>query len=521
MHEVINQLLAYLRGMWHRRWLGLAVAWGVGAIGVIVAYQIPQKFEASARVYVDTESLLRPLLQGLAFQPNVAQQVSLISRTLVSRPNVEKLVRQADLDLNVAPGPAHDALVDDVMKTIKLEGNVSSNLYVISYRDANPARARKVVQSLLSIFMESSLGDKREDTRTAVRFIDEQIKRYEDALQTIENKIKDFRLKYMGVSNSREGHDYFERMSQLNGEIEAARLELQSAEQAREAYKKQIAGETPVYLPEPQAASAPTAPTTLDTRLAKLKEDLDGLLRKYTDQHPDVLATRRLISELEDQKKAALEAQRAALAATPAARPNVEQNPVMQQLRISFANSEAAVASARAKLEGLQAQYQHLKTQAQLIPQVEAEFTQLKRDYDVQKKTYDNLVSRREAASMGRDVQDTSGARFRIIDPPRVSPQPVAPNRLALLGVVFALSLLAGMAASFAASQVAPIFHDARALRDATKRPILGMVSMLQSDALHRLTWRNAWLYAGGVTGLAAAFGAVFAFAFVTGGRPI
>jgi uncharacterized protein involved in exopolysaccharide biosynthesis len=186
-------------------------------------------------------------------------------------------------------------------------------------------------------------------------------------------------------------------------------------------------------------------------------------------------------------------------------------------MRISLADAEANVASARAKLAGLQAQYQQLQSQAQLVPQVEAEFAALSRDYDVQKKTYETLIARREAASMGKDVQDTGGTQFRIIDPPRVSPQPVAPNRLALLGGVFVLTIGAGVFASFVASQTMPTFNDARTLREIAKRPILGMVSMLPSDALTRMRRRNAWLFAGGTGSLFATLSAVFVLALMFG----
>ena len=90
MQEILQLLLSYLRGMWHRRWIGLAAAWLAAIVGIAVVYRIPEKYEASARVYVDTESLLSPLLAGLAIQPNMDQRVALISRTLISRPNVEK-----------------------------------------------------------------------------------------------------------------------------------------------------------------------------------------------------------------------------------------------------------------------------------------------------------------------------------------------------------------------------------------------------------------------------------------------
>lgn len=517
MQEIIQQALGYLRGMWHRRWIGLATAWIVAIIGVVVVYKIPEKYEAAARVYVDTESLLRPLLAGLAIQPNVDQQVALISRTLISRPNVEKLIRLADLDLKTNTPAEREELVDNVMQSIRLGGNVNANLYTIAYRDPDQGKARKVVQSLLAIFVESSLGNKREDTQSAVKFLDDQIKRYEDGLQVTENKIKEFRVKYMGVN--RDGQDYFARMSALGAAIDQAKLDLDSAEQSRDSYKRQLAGETPVYVPEGGESSAESsASSEVDSRIGALKRDLDTLLRKYTDQHPDVIATRKLIAQLEDQRHVELDARRKAAAAEgPHPRNSLDQNPVFQQLRISLADADASVASSRAKLSGLQAQYQQLKAQAQLVPQVEAEFTQLNRDYDIQKKTYQSLVARRESANMGKDVQDTGGAQFRIIDPPRVSPQPVAPNRLALLGVMVAISIGAGIFASLVASQMMPTFHDARTLRDITKRPLLGMVSVLPSDALHRHRRRNAWLFAGGLGSLFASFCAVFAFVLLIG----
>ena len=517
MNELLQQALAYLRGMWHRRWIGLAAAWLAAIVGVAVVYRTPERYEASARVYVDTESLLRPMLAGLVIQPNMDQQVALMSRTLLSRPNVEKLIRMADLDLSVKPGAARDELIDNVMKTIQLGGSTLSNLYVITYRDPNPERARKVVQSLLAIFVESSLGDKRQDSRTAVKFVDQQIQRYEESLQAAENRLKEFKLKNMGIAGR---EDYYGRLSQVQSSIENARLEMQAAEQSRDAYKRELAGETPTFLPEgPDTVSEEKLPE-IDGRIAALRREQDSLLRKYTDQHPDVTAIKRLIEQLEDQRRSEREARSKAVAGGKSASRSWERNPMFQQLRLSLAEAEANVASTRAKLAGYENQYRQLKAQAQLVPQVEAAFSQLNRDYEIQKKTYETLLARREAGVMGADVQDAGGAQFRVIDPPRVSPQPVAPNRIGLLGLVLAAAVGAGLFASLVASQVMPIFHDARTLREVSKRPLLGMVSMLPTVAFTRLRRINAYLFAGGIGALVAAFAGVFAFATLVGRVP-
>jgi polysaccharide chain length determinant protein (PEP-CTERM system associated) len=348
-----------------------------------------------------------------------------------------------------------------------------------------------------------------------VKFVDDQIKRYEEQLRAAENRLKEFKLKYIGASD-REGPDYYTRMTQVRNDMENARMELQSAQEARDSYKRELAGESPMSILDEIESSSSISTPEIDARLNSLRKDLDDLRRKYTDQHPDVMATRRLIEQLQEQKKEEVAARRKSAAAKGKSA-SEDRNPVSQQLRISLAEAEATVASARARLAGYEGQYKNLKAQAAMVPQIEAEFTQLNRDYDVQKKTYESLLSRRESAAMGKDVQDTGGARFRVIDPPRVSPEPVPPRRITLLGVAFALALLLGLFSSFLANQVSPMFHDARSLRQLSKRPILGMVSLLPSDRTSQLRRRNAFLFAGGLGGLLASCAAIFALALMMG----
>jgi len=518
MDELLQRAVAHLRAMWHRRWIGLAAAWIAAIIGVAVVFRVPERFEASARVYVDTQSLLRPVMAGLAIQPNLDQQVSLMSRTLISRPNVEKLVRMADLDLGLKSNSERDDLIDNLMRTIQLTGNVTNNLYVISYRDASPQKAKDVVQSILTIFVESSLNDKRQDTRGAVKFLDEQIKRYEQSLQLAESRLKEFRLKYMGVAGQggQAGQDFFAKMAKLSDDIANARLELRAAEDSRDSYKRDLAGEIPNLLAEEPKAGTSMPSPEIDARIAAQKTKLDELLRTFTDQHPDVLGTRRVIAALEEQRKEDVQAREKARASAKAS-DSGDRNPVSQQLRVSLSDAEANVASLRARVSAYENQYAQLKASARLVPQVEAEFSQLNRDYDVQKKTYSDLLARREAATMGVDVQDTGGTQFRVIDPPRVSPQPVAPTRMVLLGIAFIVALGAGFLASFVASELMPTFHDARSLREISQRPVLGMVALLPNETALRKQRRNVYVFAGGLSGLVAAFSAVMAFALLVG----
>ena len=78
--------------MWRRRWIGIAVAWLVAIVGAAGLAWLRDRYEASARVYVDTKTVLRPLMRDLAVEPDLDQTVGLLARTLITRPNVELLM---------------------------------------------------------------------------------------------------------------------------------------------------------------------------------------------------------------------------------------------------------------------------------------------------------------------------------------------------------------------------------------------------------------------------------------------
>src|SRR5690606_37473507 len=114
-----DNIRSMLPGLWKQRWWGLLAALAVGAAGIAVVALLPNRYEASARVYVDTQSILKPLMKDLAVQPNVDQQVQMMARTLINRPNVERVLRMADLDLQVRGPRDREELIDEMMKDIK------------------------------------------------------------------------------------------------------------------------------------------------------------------------------------------------------------------------------------------------------------------------------------------------------------------------------------------------------------------------------------------------------------------
>jgi|CXWL01.1.fsa_nt_gi polysaccharide chain length determinant protein (PEP-CTERM system associated) len=491
MQELVQQLLFTVRGMWKFRWPGLVVAWVVAVVGVVGVWKIPDQYEASARIYVDTDSILKPLMSGLAVQPNVEQQIGTLSRTLISRPNIEKLIRMADLDLKTDSKADQEALVERLMKGIELRTAGGVNLYAMAYRDPEQDKAKRVVQSMVSIFVESGLGASRKDTDSAKTFLTEQIKTFEAKLEEAEARMKEFRLRNLD-RQSADGKDVASRLTELSGQLDAARLQLREAEQARDAAKRQLAearGHAPSSalpnLLNKDATTAAVSTPEIDARIDAQKRNLDALLQRYTDQHPDVAGVRRLLAELEEQKrKEVTELKRLAALQPPAgAAGGPNESLAVQELNRMLASAEVQAAAIRARVDEYAGRYAKVRESLKTAPQIETEAAQLNRDYAITKKNYEDLVARRQSAVMSGELDVASGmAEFRLIDPPRVAPKPVSPNRLLLLPIVLVAAMGLGSFFAFAASQLRPTFADGDELRVKTGLPLLGVVTMLTTD---------------------------------------
>ncbi len=118
--EFVGTAKQLLRIVAKRRWLALGVAIAVAALCAVGVVLVPSRYEAKAQMYVDTQSVLKPMMAGLTYQPDIDMQVRMLARTLVSRPNVEKLVRNPALGLDTTDVAAREKLVTRLMEQIKV-----------------------------------------------------------------------------------------------------------------------------------------------------------------------------------------------------------------------------------------------------------------------------------------------------------------------------------------------------------------------------------------------------------------
>ncbi len=506
MAELTAVVLSFLKAIGKYRWYAVAISWIVALVGWAVVYKLPNDYQASARVYVDTQSILKPLLSGMTTLPNLDQQVVFMRRTLISRPNVERVMRMVDLDVKSSNAKAHERQVDDLMNNIKILGTERDDIYTITYNNPNPKLGKDIVQSLLTIFVEGSFGGKKQDSEKAVQFIDDQIKTYEEKLAAAESAMKDFKIRNMGML-PRTGSDYSGKMVETADLLNAAKLELLEAEQSRNAIKRQIAGDDPAPVTAPAEAAGDTGDNPeIDGRISSLNKQLDVLRLQYTEAHPDIVAAKRLIGQLDAKKKE--EAKKRKRSSDP----GINYSPMLQQMNVALSVAEARVASLSARVAEYNSRMSRMRSQSTEAPEVEAQLAQLNRDYAVNRDNYQKLVERREAAKLSGDLSSaTDMLTFRVIDPPTVPLSPAGPNRPRLFSLVFAGALVAGLIVALLMSQVRPTFLSQAALREVTGVPILGTIGMNWTTEQKVKRRRRLYAMGASIFALFGAYGGVMA----------
>ncbi len=508
MHETLLMIRSYLHGIWQYRWSALLISWIVALLGWAFVYTIPDQYTAKTVMHIDTKSIMKPLLKGLAVESDVDAGMNLMTKMLLSRESLEEVIRETDMDLQVQGAAGMDKLVEKLANSIELRVESSKtkkkrrgggDIYEISYTHQSPELAYQVVSKLLNIMIESTLSTARADTAQAQKFIDEQIRKYEQRLVEAEEALAKFKRENIGLMPDESG-GYYQRLQRAQAEMESTRSEIQLARRKLAQLRKQLSGEAPLL--DNNAYGAPRA-----QKLKQYRDDLQNLLSRFTGQHPDVRALKEAIAILEAGGDVTLGDDDTDDANRP-----VEFNPVYQDIKSEIVRTTVEIEALQLKYAEQEKTVKNLRDSVNIIPEVEAQLAKLNRDYEITRNRYLSFVERRESAALAQQVgQSGSDISFRIIEPPRVPAKPSEPNRILLLLGVLVAAFAAGLGWGFLRYMLQPTFIDTSQVRERIELPVLGSVSLYLTPQHKRRRRLQLATFVMASMLLVAAFGGVLA----------
>ncbi len=455
----------------------MAITWTICFLGWIGVALVPNQFEAIAKIYVDTDTMMRPLLQGLTVSTDPEQQVSVMLNTLVTRPNLEQVVHLTHSNANAFSARRMADEVQNLQDNIEIKPLGTKNLFEISFSDNDPNRALSVSQSLLSIFVDSNIGDKRRDLEGAQSFLDTKIAEYETLLKQAEQRRADFRAANLDVLSNTVTPDA------AAAQLQAARDALGAANARLSSLRAQLAaipriiyidGPGPLVISSGSGNYASTGSGSLLQRLAEAKQYLVELRSKYTDDYPDVKAAKRTVAQLESELSSIPPS------GTQGTGNQSVPNPVYVQTQSKLSDAMTEVAFQAHRVAEAGTTLDNAKNMTVKAIAVSTKFADLDRDYDLIHKNYQDMLARRELARLSQSVNDQQSAvTVRIVEPPQKAPFPAAPNRPLLNSLVLLAGLAAGLAVAVGLAINAGRFVAKEQLAEAFDYPIIGVVARL------------------------------------------
>jgi polysaccharide chain length determinant protein (PEP-CTERM system associated) len=514
MQEMLEQILDQLQGAWRYRRYAIITAWAIAVLGWTALFLLPDVYQASSRVFVDTKTALKPVLKDIAIDQDVNAQLNLVRQSLLSSPQLQPVAQEVGLiDPRTMTPQQIVRVLDQMQNHIDLqvvsastdtEDREAGSVYSISYQDVSRDRALKTVEILQTRLIENTLGGKRQGSASAQKFLETQIRDYEQRLRDAEDRLAAFKKGNVGLMPTEQG-GYFNRLQNEMESVDKARSALALAQSKREELQRQLRGEAPV------AAAAGTTPTpgspvgaSGGDTLSRIKETqarLDDLLLRFTDRHPDVVATRETLEQLKQRRAAEIDALRRG-DPNAAAASGASANPVYQSIQLQLNQTDVDVAALRRELSNHENNVAELRKMLDTMPQVEAEFARLNRDYDVTKANYRALVERLEKSRLGDDATESGSVRFTVIEPPNCGFKPVSPRRSLLVLVILVAAVGVGGGVAFLMFLLKPTFTSVRGLAQVTGLQVLGSISMSWLEREHGALRRSYILYGVAVVGL-------------------
>lgn len=490
MTTKLDSILDELRGAWRFRWMGVLAAVAIAIIGWLIIFALPDRYEAQADVLVDTRTALKPVLQGLATDQDVNVQLNYVRQALLAGPQLSELARQVGLLPATGLGPAQEeAVLDALRQRIDLSvertpdetaggpPNSGSTTYGITYQDVNRGRALKLVRRLTDSLINETLGGSQQGSEHAQQFLKVQIADYEKRLQAAEGRLAAFKSQHLGLLTTQNG-GLFDQLQRETQAIEDVNTKMVVAETQRQALERQLHGDAAISATDATPVLGPGGVMVAGDTVSQIEQvqaHLNQLLLKYTDKYPDVIAAKQQLAALQLRRKEEIAALRRG-DANAAALSGASANPVYQSIQLALNNVDVTIAELRAELNEHEQKAKQLSGLLNTTPQLEAQYAQLSRDYDINKKQYAALLASYDKARLGEQAGNAGAVRFELVQPPVVSYTPVWPERTKLLAIVLILALGAGGGVAYALNQLRPVVGSPTALRQLTGIPVLAVV---------------------------------------------
>jgi polysaccharide chain length determinant protein (PEP-CTERM system associated) len=442
-------------------------------IGLGIYLRSPKIYQSSSLLSYQQQKI-NPNVMSPDIQANLRDIVNTLSQIVISRSNLEKLIKE----LNLYPQQRKVLPIEDVIEIfrskIEIEPSTRGNIFSIVYSGSQPEQVVRVTNALSAKFIEENLKYRHERATDTSVYTNQELQMAKKVMDAKENAMRDYKLQnYNEMPENRDAN--MSQLASLQMQYQSRQQSIQDLERTLVLIQDQLNNRRMLVQ---SSSGAVSDELSNSQRLANLRTSLDSLLLKYTEKHPEIIRVRKLIKKMEEEVASG------GPASSGVSRAGNQSDNVLMQLEVQQKGIRLNIANLENEKEYLKKRIEQYEEWVKAAPQREAEWSSLTREYGQLKKHYDYLVSQNlQAESMVNLEERQKGSQFKIEDPARYPGKPIKPNFLIVMGMSIMVGLGFGVGGALALDTFDSSLRDPETLEPLLGIPLLITIPFIETKA--------------------------------------
>ena len=443
----------FLQIAWKRKWWIVLPALLISAGTAVWTYTLPDRYSASTTVLVVPQRVPEDFVRSTV-TAEVSERLQTIAQQILSRTRLERIIEE----LNLYEEERETMIMEDIverMRTQDIDLDVATprrrgdtTHFSVSFASSNPRIAMQVADRVASMFVQENLQDRAILADSTNQFLQAQLEDARRRLMEHEAKLEAFKQRNAGRLPDQVASN-LQRMqitqSQIQANVDAAARERDRLAAVEASLADALAAPPPLTVENAGSNGVPAG--TAAQQLEAAKKALENLERRLKPTHPDIVRMKRIITDLE--VKAAEElVQQTSGDGSELPEKTLQLPPAMAAkvtgLRVSAEQLRRSLETRKREDERLRSVMATYQARLEETPKLEAELTELMRDYQTLDEQYQSLLAKSEDSRLALNLERRQiGEQFKIIDSARLPQRPISPNRLRLnlMGLLAGLGL--------------------------------------------------------------------------------
>ena len=472
-------LKSFLRRLWY-----IIIPVIVVMIGaVLYAYTSPKLYRSSTLILITPqkvpEAFVRPTVTS-----TIGERLQSIGQEIMSRTRLEQIISELRLYQEEIKSGSLEGIVELMRKNIQVEIKGREGYFTISYIGKDPKIVTVVTNKLASLFIEENLKLREQQAQGTSEFLSTELQATKAKLEEQEKMIAHFKRQFMGeLPEQRDAN--LRILEQLQLQYQRISDSLRAAQDRKLFFQKQLSDLELVIASEESARGTSSLTgrnkSSQETQLEQLKNQLSDLQTKYTEKHPDIQIVRKRIAELEaeigkvkSEKEKGLKEGGKSLSVDP------RHNEIKDRL----IGTEKEIERLKEEDAKIRAQMAKYSERVEKTFGRELEISNLTRDYQNAKETYQSLLRKSQEAQQAENLERRQkGEQFKVIDPARTPGMPFKPDipKILLFGLL--LGIGSGFGLAFFREQMDRSFRDAEDLEATLGLKVIANIPKIEKKA--------------------------------------